>query len=132
MQSTFQCTQGMPEEQGSATKVLSTGMRKSGSRVSFCDANEVVVVEPPLPDHEKCTWYSAQEIHSFKETSKEPGCLNQRKDFVMSLLDIQREHKQHGIQDPKGLRQVSRVASRESLKRAIARANMILEGEGGI
>jgi len=136
MQRTLSGTQGMPEEQGSATKVLSStgsssSMRKSASRVSFSDANEVVVVEP-LPDHQNCSWYSAQEIHSFKQTSKELGCPNQRKDFVVSLLEIQREHKQYGIHDPKGLRQVSRVASRESLKQAIARANMILEGESGI
>jgi hypothetical protein len=58
-----------------------------------------------------------------------PDSCSQRKDFVVSLLEIQREHKELGIDDPKGLRQISRVASRESLRRAIARANEILEGD---
>ena len=128
--STLHRTEGMTEEQGSPT-TASLMMRKGGSRVSFSNANEVVEVDP-LPDQHNCSWYSAQEIRSFKKTSKGQGCSNQRKDFVASLLEIRREHKQHGIKDPKGLRQVSRVASRESLKQAIARANMILEGESDL
>jgi len=106
--------------------------KRSDSRVSFSDANNVVVVEPPLPDNKNCSWYSSQEIQMFRKTSDmTPDLVDHRRDFVRSLLEIQREHKEYGIQDPVGLRQVSRSASRQSLKRALARAQMILEGDGG-
>jgi hypothetical protein len=102
---------------------------QTSSRVSFSDANKTIVVEPPHADGQNASWYSKHELQNFRKSSKGPGFLSPKKDFVLSVLEIQRTHKELGIQDPKGLSQVSKVASRESLKRAIARAQEILHSE---
>jgi hypothetical protein len=104
--------------------VSPSGMRKSSSsRVSFSDANKTIVVDSPPPELQNASWYSPDEIRVFKKSTNVPDSSSQRRDFILSLLEIQREHKELGIDDPKGLRQISKVASRESLKRAIARAS---------
>lgn len=107
-----------------------TLMPKTSSRVSFSDINKTIVVENSTPNSDNSSWYSPDEIQVFRKSCNDlPKFSDQRKAFVSSVLEIQREHKEMGIRDPKGLRQISRVASRESMKKAIARATRILDGE---
>jgi hypothetical protein len=62
-------------------------------------------------------WYSAEEYELFRTEfrtdapceTKETSC---RRQFVQNLLSQQREHKEIGISDPKGLQMLSKVCSK--------------------
>jgi len=105
-------------------------MRKTGSKVSF-DQNLTKTFEVESPRNAKnASWYSHGEISNFRKGDDSTTFGNSaRKDFVRSLLNVQKEHKEMGIQDPKGLRQMSRACSKDSIKKAIARAHDIVEEE---
>ena len=104
------------------------GSNKSFTRnVSFNEAPKTILVEPDS-DNQNASWYSPDEIKDFrkKEVDSPLSGSSLRKDFVRSLLNVQKEHKDMGIHDPKGLRQMSRASSRESMKKAIERAQHIV------
>lgn len=103
-------------------------MRKSSSKVSFSDMAETRVVEPHNgPQNE--SWYTTDEIRTFRKTQRSKSESASNKEYVRSLLSIQKMHQDMGIQDPKGLRQMSRAFSKESIKKAIERAHEILYEE---
>lgn len=109
------------------TKRLPT-MRKSSSKVSFSDMAETLVVEPHTgPQNE--SWYTTDEIRAFRKTQRSKSDTVSSKEYVRSLLSIQQMHQDMGIQDPRGLRQMSRAFSKDSMKKAIERAHDILHEE---
>ena len=109
--------------------IMKRSSKETGSKVSFSDLTETVVVQsPPTRSETKnANWYSKEDITKFRSLTPEdcllsPGNSKLRKQRIQSLLSVQSEHRELGIQDPKGLRQISRAMSKQSLKDAIQRA----------
>lgn len=95
--------------------------------VSFDKAGPKTFVVESKTNPQNADWYSPDEIKDFRKEGDSPIFESSvRKDFVRSLLHVQKEHKDMGIHDPKGLRQLSRAGSRESIKKAIERAQDIV------
>ena len=110
-------------------KSSSSGLNKTGSKVSFDESGpKTFVVESPSAA-KNASWYSPDELSSFRKGESSATSRAVRKEFVRSLLNIQNEHKALGIQDPKGLRQMSRAISKESIKSAIQRAHEVVTEE---
>jgi hypothetical protein len=108
-------------------------------RVSFSKTEQVQMVETVENDEKSSVWYTRQDLllanilrsedcscqqRLFDKDS--PRCICQlrgagerQRKFVMELLQQQLEHKKFGIQDPKGLFQLSRVCSKQSRQRAL-------------
>jgi hypothetical protein len=64
-------------------------------------------------------WYSAEEYELFRtDTPPKKKGTSCRRQFVQSLLSQQREHKEIGISDPKGLQMLSKVCSKGARLRA--------------
>lgn len=103
-------------------------MKKTGSKVSFDESLTKTIEVEPASNAQNASWYSSNEISNFREGEDSSTASHAvRKDFVRSLLNVQKEHKDMGIKDPKGLRQMSRACSKDSIKKAIQRANEIVE-----
>ncbi len=108
-------------------------------RVRFSKTEQVKMVETVENDEKSSVWYTRQDLLLANILRSEdcscqqrpvdkdsPRCICQlraagerRRDFVMGLLQQQLEHKKFGIQDPKGLFQLSRACSKSSRKRAL-------------
>lgn len=101
-------------------------MKKTGSKVSFDESLTKTIVVEPASSAQNAVWYSPDELNTFRKGSDLPMKAEVRKDFVRTLLSVQKEHKELGIQDPKGLRQMSRACSKDSIKMAIKRAHEIV------
>jgi hypothetical protein len=96
--------------------------------VSFSNTGPKTIEVEPDNNAQNASWYSPDELSDFRKEEKSSITTNSvRKDFVRSLLQVQNEHKNMGIQDPKGLRQLSRASSRESMKKALQRAQEIVD-----
>lgn len=106
-------------------KSSSAGLKKTGSKVSFDESPKTILVEPPIAS-QNASWYSPDELSSFRKGESNTMSKTVRKEFVRTLLTVQNEHKAMGIQDPKGLRQMSRAISKESIKSAIRRAHEVV------
>ena len=112
---------------------------RGGSRVSFSDTgNKTIVVDSHLSNQKNEIWYSSEELKDFRSSSSPPATEESKvtrtnkhrsTDLVRALLSVQSEHKALGIKDPKGLRQMSRACSKESIKEAIYRAQDIVESD---
>ena len=110
-----------------ASRSSEKGLGKSGSKVSFNDSNDTVVVVEKASGASNASWYTADEIRNFKSTSPKNGGDKSviRQEFIRSLLKTQSEHREMGINDPKGLRQLSKACSKGSIKEALKRAEEI-------
>jgi hypothetical protein len=88
------------------------------TEIYFVDDSLSTLVRPTLSRPSKL-WYSAKEYEFFRTDApcmtKETDC---RRQFVQSLLSQQREHKEIGISDPKGLRMLSKACSKGAVLKA--------------
>lgn len=113
----------------SIKKSSGSGMKKTGSKVSFDETMTTTFVVEPVCNTQNASWYSPDELSSFRKGDGSLMNSSVRKEFVRTLLNVQNEHKAMGIQDPKGLRQMSRAISKDSIKSAIRRAHDIVDEE---
>lgn len=110
-------------------------LKKSSSKVSFDESvTKCIIFTEESSSNRNEGWYSPDEISKFRQAQRGDanGDTEQRnsllrKDFVRSILSIQSEHRAMGIVDPKGLRQMSRAASKKSMMDAIDRAKEEIE-----
>jgi hypothetical protein len=110
-------------------------------RVRFSKTEQVKMVETVENDEKSSVWYTRQDLLRAnirsedcscqqrpldKDAQDASQCVNEvradrerQRDFVIELLQQQFEHKKFGIQDPKGLFQLSRACSKSSRLRAL-------------
>jgi hypothetical protein len=106
-------------------------MKRTGSnKVSFNDisTNTVLVDTETTASQRNACWYTPEELRKLdddEDTVVDEEALRKqnerskiRREFVRSILERQTEHKTLGIDDPKGLRMLSRACSKYS--RALA------------
>jgi hypothetical protein len=119
-------------------------MQQANRQVRFCETEQVRVVETVDNDEKSSVWYTRHDLANTR--SEHCSCKKQRRhlldkaketplmcicqlssgadrqrqrDFVMALLQQQVRHKQLGLQDPKGLFQLSRACTKKSRQRAL-------------
>jgi hypothetical protein len=119
-------------------------MQQANRQVRFCETEQVKVVETvDNNDETSSVWYTRHDLANAR--SEDCSCKKQRRhldkaeetplmcicqlisdadrqrqrDFVMALLQQQVEHKQLGLQDPKGLFQLSRACTKKSRQQAL-------------
>lgn len=71
-------------------------------------------------------WYTPEEIKAFREASKSDESnlrhisrgYARRQNHAQSILDLQQEHRDHAVEDAKGLATLSLALSKESKKEA--------------
>ena len=64
-------------------------------------------------------WYSQNDFDSFRRSAPcQAKAEAYRRQFIQSLLEQQSEHKTAGIEDPKGLRMMSKTCSKSAAVRA--------------
>jgi hypothetical protein len=122
---------GQPKQQ--------TMKQQEERHVQFSKTEQVKMVEAVENDEKSSVWYTRQDLLLANNLRSEdcscqqrpldthaPKCICQlpadgerQRDFVMGLLQQQLEHKKFGIQDPKGLFQLSRACSKPSRLRAL-------------
>jgi hypothetical protein len=113
-------------------------------RVHFSETDQIKIVNTVKSEEKSSVWYTEKDlavIHpqcSSTAVDDEIKALNgceeaslpvisaadqqRQKDFVMDLLQQQNEHKQLGMQDPKGLFQFSRACSKKARQQALQQA----------
>jgi hypothetical protein len=118
-------------------------MQQANRQVRFCETEQVKVVETVDNDEKSSVWYTRHDLANTR--SEDCSCKKQQRrldkaketplmsicqliigtdrqrqrDFVMELLQQQVKHKQLGLQDPKGLFQLSRACTKKSRQRAL-------------
>lgn len=112
---------------------IMTSMKRVDSKVRFNDnaaiRHIIEQAQEVMEDANEGIWYTPNELKTLKKQQQVAGDEDndnpidpveekrrreRRQQFVQSVLETQTEHKKMGINDPKGLRAISRAASKTS------------------
>jgi hypothetical protein len=117
-------------------------MKRNDSKVRFSESTALTIVEQAqdVIENKNEVWYSRDELKTLKSKSsrqkagddnveeddddhaidpaEEKRRSEMRQQFIRSILEQQSEQRKLGIDDPKGLRALSRAASKTSRKEA--------------
>jgi hypothetical protein len=114
-------------------KQTTTTKQKMMARFNDDELSETFLLDDSLSAsvQPNTLWYSAEEYKEFRidtpRKTKETCCRH----FVRSLLSQQREHKEIGISDPKGLQMLSKACSKGAKLKARQLAAENEEDVGG-
>jgi hypothetical protein len=121
-----------------------TALQSTERRVSFSETDQVKIVNTVESEEKSSVWYTKKDLAAIRsqcsctavddetkalDNACEEASLpvisaadRRQKGFVVALLQQQNEHKQLGMQDPKGLFQFSRACSKKARQQALQQA----------
>lgn len=107
---------------------------KMSRKVSFSEQKQIKEVDTVETDERNTVWYTRQDLQEIRRdetVTKDAGLCDalfhkfdqqRQKEFISALLRTQMEHRQMGVNDPKGLFQLSKAYSKKSKQEALKTA----------